>query len=107
MNITLRQLVEQTNFKEYRFIVSMKEAFEKEYTCEVKLKDCIGILNIKFEYPKDNGCGWKYYDIAENWDAHCKNANEVAYLIDKCKLFKMKRIEHFGDKIYFHLSLAK
>lgn len=103
MNINLRTLVKESNFKHYVFLVSGCKG--KQFECEIKHKNGVGIVNFNFVNPEESNP--LNYNIVNNWDCFATRPDDIAREIDGCKAFKFHWLEYDKETetAYIHLRL--
>lgn len=107
MNIKLSELVKNSNFKRYYFIIDAKEFEEGTITSgEISLKKTKALVEFMFYDAEETSLGWKYYDLGRCLHINSKNAETIAYWIEKSKLFDFEKLEiNFENQTaYFHLT---
>ena len=95
MNIKLTDLINNSNFKEYHFIVDARIFTEGTVIAKEigTNKKGTSTLMFTFNKPDENNVGWKYYDLGKCINLITPRANTVAKYIEKSKLFEFYNFE--------------
>lgn len=112
MNIKLEELVKNSNFRHYYFILSADEVKPNEViSVEIELtRKFSTTLDFEFSNIRETSTGKQYYDLLENSNMiFSLSADRCAWYLEKSKLFSFKTLEadFATETAYIHLTRKK